>query len=221
MVGSAPGPLSAYAVKVSLTTRTTALVAMAIALVAALALPATLGVSSARAHADLVSTDPVDGAELTAEPTQIVFTFSESLLPDFVRFLRISDTGETNDLPVTSVDNNVATVGWPADLGPGVWTVEYRVVSQDGHPVNGSISFNVAATPTPSPTPTPTPSPTTTPTPAPSPTADPTTAPAPEPSPTTSPAADTTGSTTGWLIAGIAVIALAVVVIVGLVVRRR
>lgn len=196
--------------------------ALVLALLMSLGLPAALGLTPARAHADLVSTDPTDGAELASAPSNLVFTFSEPLLPDFVRFIRISDTGETADLPVTDVANNVATIGWSSDLGPGIWTVEYRVVSQDGHPVNGSISFTVAAAPAPTPTTSPTtsPSPTAAPTtaPAPSPTA---TTPAPTPSPSITPTSDTSGSTTGWLIAGIAVIGLAVVVIIGLVARRR
>jgi len=200
--------------------RVIAVLTMGFALVAGLLVPTLVNANHARAHADLVSTNPVDGSQLDVAPTDLTFTFSESLLPDFVRFIRISDTGDTADLPVTSVENNVATVGWSTDLGAGAWTVEYRVVSQDGHPVNGSINFTVNATPSPTPTPSPTAtvSPTTSPTPAPSPTADPTT---PAPSPSTSPAADTGGSTTGWLIAGIAVIALAIVVIAGLIVRRR
>ena len=173
-----------------------------------------------RAHADLVSTAPVDGSELAAAPSEVVFTFTEPLLPDFVRFIRISETGESVDLTATSIESNIARLAWPADLPAGVWTVEYRVVSQDGHPVSGSIFFSYgASTPTPSPTPTPTPTPTGSPTQTGTPDPVPTTAPAP--SPTISPTNDETGSTTGWLIAGIAVIALAIIVIIGLIVRRR
>jgi len=178
-----------------------------------------LAAAPASAHTDLVSTDPVDGAVLEAVPTEVTFTFSEPLLPDFVRFIRISPQGETTDLTAVSIENNVAILAWPADLPAGEWTVEYRVVSQDGHPVNGSIFFSYPeAGPTPEPTPTPVPTPTPEPTTAPAPTPDPTT---PVPSPTTTEASDETGSTTGWLIAGIAVIALAVIVIIGLVVRRK
>jgi copper resistance protein C len=180
---------------------------------------------AATAHTSLVSTSPENGAVLSSPPEEIVFTFSEALLPDFVRFLRISDTGEAEDLGVTEIDGAVARLDWPRGLPGGEWTVEYRVVSQDGHPVIGSIAFTYAsASPTPTPTPsptsaTPTPSPTTTPSPTSTPTPSPTDTPTSDP--TVEPAADTEGSTVGWLIAGIAVIVLAFVVIIGLVVRNR
>ena len=188
-------------------------------------LGAGVGAAPAQAHARLVSTDPVDGAMLTAAPTEVVFTFNESLLPDFVRFIRISPEGASEDLPIAAIENNVARLVWPSGLPGGEWTVEYRVVSQDGHPVNGSIYFTYPdARPTPTPTPTPTPDPTPTPTPTPG----PTTAPAPdpdvspiEPSPSITETADTDGTTTGWLIAGIAVIGLAVIVIIGMIIRRK
>jgi methionine-rich copper-binding protein CopC len=185
------------------------------------------GVSAApaQAHARLVSTDPVDGAALAAAPTEVVFTFNEPLLPDFVRFIRISPEGTSEDLPIAAIDSNVARLVWPTGLPGGEWTVEYRVVSQDGHPVNGSIYFTYPdGQPTPTPTPTPTPDPTPTPTPTPA----PTTAPAPdpdpstlEPSPSITEAADTGGTTTGWLIAGIAIIVLAIIVIIGMIIRRK
>jgi methionine-rich copper-binding protein CopC len=182
------------------------------------------GASVASAHTALVSSTPENGAALSAAPEEIVFTFSEPLLPDFVRFLRISDTGEAEDLGVTEVDGATARLFWPPGLPGGEWTVEYRVVSQDGHPVIGSIAFrypSASPTPPPSPSPTntsPTPSPTQTSTPVPTstPTDD-----IPTPDPTLEPASDEQATTVGWLIAGIAVIVLAFVVIIGLVVRNR
>lgn len=177
-----------------------------------------LSATPASAHTDLVSTDPVDGSVLQEAPTEVVFTFSEALLPDFVRFIRISPAGESVDLTVAAIENNVATLNWPVGLPGGEWTVEYRVVSQDGHPVNGSIFFTYPdAGPTPEPTPTPDPTPSPDPTTAPAPSPDPTT---PVPSPSVTEAADETGTTTGWLIAGIAVIGLAIIVIIGLIIRR-
>ncbi len=180
---------------------------------------------AATAHTSLVSTSPENGAVLSTAPEEIVFTFSEALLPDFVRFLRISDTGDVEDLGITEVDGAIARLDWPRGLPGGEWTVEYRVVSQDGHPVIGSIAFTYdSATPTPTPTPTPT---SATPTPSPTGTPEPTSPVTPTPTdtptsePTVEPAADTEGSTVGWLIAGIAVIVLAFIVIIGLVVRNR
>ena len=63
---------------------------------------------SASAHADLVSSSPQDGDVLDAPPTELVFTFNEPLLPDFVRFIATSPDGQTGDLIITGVDGNPA-----------------------------------------------------------------------------------------------------------------
>lgn len=159
---------------------------------------------SASAHASLVSSSPEDGAVLDAPPTQLVFTFSEPLLPDFVRFIATAPDGQTGDLIIAGVDGPAATITWPAGAAAGDWSVSYRVVSQDGHPIEGGITFSYAA---------------------PAPTATPTTAtPTPTVSPTVSPAADTVGTGTGtsiWVVVSLVAIAIFAIGIIVLVVRRR
>ena len=170
---------------------------------------------SAAAHSELVSSDPADGASLDAPPTTVSFTFNEPLLPDFVRFIATDPAGQTGDLPVSAVEGPTATIDWPAGAPGGEWTVQYRVVSQDGHPIEGGITFTyAAASPTASPS-SPSPSPTSA---APT-SATPTSA---APSPSTSPAADTSDGTSGVLIASLAVGAIVIIgVVVALVARRR
>jgi methionine-rich copper-binding protein CopC len=176
---------------------------------------------SATAHSELVSSDPADGASLDAPPTTVSFTFNEDLLPDFVSLVATNPAGVTGDLPVASVEGPTATAEWPANAEGGEWTVSYRVVSQDGHPIEGGITFSFEGpAPTSSgPAPTsavPTTAAPTTPAPT---TAAPTSA---APSPSTSPAANTTGGSSGVLIAALAVGAIVIVgVVVALVARRR
>lgn len=175
----------------------------------------------AHAHSELVSTSPEDGQVLEAPPTEVTFTFNEDLLPDFVSFVATSASGEVTDLVVIGVDGPTSVVAWPTEAPGGEWRVDYRVVSADGHPVDGSITFSyVAESPSPSPTPTPTPS-----TPSPSPT---TSSATPEPastsaapSPSAVPASESSGPSTGWIIAIVGVGALIGIVVVGLVARRR
>ncbi len=181
------------------------------------------GVATAQgvhAHSELVSSDPADGAALDAPPTTVSFTFNEDLLPDFVRFIATDPAGQTGDLPVGSVEGPTATISWPAGAPAGEWTISYRVVSQDGHPIEGGITFNYsAASPSPSPS-SPSPSPTSAAPTSPSPTSAAPTSVAPSPS--TSPAADTGGGTSGVLIAALAVGAIVIVAaVVALVARRR
>lgn len=178
----------------------------------------------ALAHSDLEASTPFDGEVLSAAPTEVTLTFNEDLLPDFVNVVAQDAGGAVTELALVSVDGPTAVVAWPADLPGGQWRVDYRVVSQDGHPVEGAISFSYpAASPSPSsasPTPTPTPtseSPTPVPTTA-TPTPIPTSASA---SPTDSPAPDDSPTNTGWIIAGIVVLVLVVVTVIGVAVRRR
>jgi len=175
---------------------------------------------SAHAHSELVSSDPADGAALDAPPAAVSFTFNEDLLPDFVRFIATDPSGQTGDLPVSSVEGPTAAIDWPAGAPAGEWTVSYRVVSQDGHPIEGAITFSYAA-------PSPTASPTrTTAAPTESPTSAAPTSVAPTsgaPSPSVSPAADTTSSgVSGWAMTAIAVgVIVIVAVIIALIARRR
>ena len=170
---------------------------------------------SAHAHSELISSDPAAGATLDAPPARVSFTFNEDLLPDFVRFIATDPSGQTGDLPVSSVEGPTAAIDWPIGAPAGEWTVSYRVVSQDGHPIEGAITFSYAA-----------PSPTESPTSAAPTSAAPTSAAPPTstaPSPSISPAADTTSSgMSGWAIAAIAVgVIVIVAAIIALIARRR
>ena len=186
-------------------------------LVVLLLLVLVAGGGIAQAHSELVSTTPEDGQVLDAPPTELTFTFNEDLLPDFVNFVATDPGGQVLELAVSGVNGPTATVAWPAEAPGGEWRVDYRVVSQDGHPVDGGITFSYAAE-SPSPTPTsaaPSPAPTTS-------SAEP--APAPtsaEPSPTVAPTSDSSGLSAGWIIAIIAVVAIVIIAIVGLLARRR
>lgn len=189
----------------------------AAALAVALLTPGAMLAPAALAHSELVSSDPADGATLDAPPQTVSFTFNEALMPDFVRFIGTDPSGATGDLPVSSVDGPTATIEWPAGAPGGEWRVNYRVVSQDGHPIEGGITFTyAAASPTASPT-------SAAPTSAAPTSAAPTPAPTSAlPSPSTSPAADTSEGSSGLLIAGLAVGAIVIVgVVIALVARRR
>jgi methionine-rich copper-binding protein CopC len=111
----------------------TVLVAGALALVATiLALPAS-------AHAGLVSIDPADGATVTAAPSRVTLTFDEDMAEPAVVLVTGPD-GQRADVGHTRVSGAVVSVG--VDLpSPGRYTVAFRAVSADGHPVADQKSF--------------------------------------------------------------------------------
>ncbi|MFB9633155.1 copper resistance CopC/CopD family protein [Streptomyces spiralis] len=104
------------------------------------------GAGPASAHAVLRSSDPADGTVLKAAPASVTLTFSESvgLLDDSFRLFgpdgRRVHTGEARHAPGHS---DTAEVAFPAGLGQGTFTVAWRVVSADSHPVSGAFTFSV------------------------------------------------------------------------------
>ncbi|MFE2520363.1 copper resistance CopC/CopD family protein [Streptomyces mirabilis] len=104
------------------------------------------GVGGASAHAALTGTDPQDGSVLKTAPTEVTLSFSESigLLDDSFRVLdpdnrrvHTGDPGHTGDR------SDTARVTLPKGLGTGTFTVAWRVVSADSHPVSGAFTFSI------------------------------------------------------------------------------
>lgn len=96
----------------------------------------------ATAHDALVSTSPEDGATVTGSPDVVELTFNNPVQNQFgeVAVLGSDDAEYQQGEP----DVVGATVTQPiAELSDGRYTVAYRIVSSDGHPVSGSFSFTV------------------------------------------------------------------------------
>ncbi|WP_228120771.1 copper resistance CopC/CopD family protein [Streptomyces fagopyri] len=104
------------------------------------------GVGGASAHAALTGADPEDGSVLKTAPRQVTLTFTESigLLDDSFRVLdpgnRRVHTGEPGHADGRS---DTARVTLPKGLGTGTFTVAWRVVSADSHPVSGAFTFSI------------------------------------------------------------------------------
>lgn len=184
-----------------------AVLAAAVVALAALVVPA----APAFAHDELVSTDPSADAVLDALPSQITLSYSADILDaEGATVIEVTDaagTSLTDGAPTVS-----GTVVTQALAGPasGAVTVVWRVVSSDGHPIDGTFAFSVPAAPTPTATPTPT----TTPSAAPSPEPTVTVTAAPAPAENTSEA-----SLLPWILLAIA-LALVVGAVVWLAVAR-
>lgn len=105
-----------------------------------------LAPSPALAHDVLTSSTPEDGQTLDAAPEEVVLTFNNEPL----------ETGEGNAISVTGPDeettyetgdlvfdgNDVSTELEPLDQA-GDYTIGFRVVSSDGHPIQESLSFTL------------------------------------------------------------------------------
>lgn len=105
---------------------------------------------SACAHVSLVSTSPGENSTVDHLPAQVVIEFNEPLI--------IIGAENPNSLTVTSQSGSSATSGEMQVSGSkisialneampeiGEFTVNYRVVSGDGHKVSGSYNFTVSS----------------------------------------------------------------------------
>jgi copper transport protein len=97
--------------------------------------------SGASAHASLVSAEPSDGSVLSVAPKTAQLRFNEPVTPAVVTL--IDAAGKTrSDVVVSSVDQTV-TLTLPDNLPRGTQVVSYRIISDDGHPVGGSLLFSI------------------------------------------------------------------------------
>ncbi|MEU7750289.1 copper resistance CopC family protein [Micromonospora sp. NPDC049101] len=114
--------------------------AAVLAVLVALLVPA----APAWAHNSLKSATPARDATVPSAPTEVALEFMQRLDPAFTTIVltdaakRKLATGE----PV--VAGAKSTVQVTDTLPNGTYTVAYRVVSVDGHPVQGSYPFTVA-----------------------------------------------------------------------------
>ena len=100
-----------------------------------------MGSGPASAHASLVGSDPAEGAKLDAAPSAITFTFNENIgNPAYIAVT--APNGSKIDVgDVRAIDNKV-TATLPDVDQKGRYTASYRVVSADGHPVEGTIHYS-------------------------------------------------------------------------------
>ena len=106
-----------------------------------------LSAGPATAHASLVATDPAEGAQLDRAPRTLTLEFSEAIEPTFVAVNLRLDGGAPERLSSRTEGRRI-TAQTPAAASSGAassWQVDYRVVSADGHPITGSVSFTVTA----------------------------------------------------------------------------
>lgn len=104
---------------------------------------------TASAHSTLTGSDPKDGAVIATVPQRVTLTFSEQVAmgDDAIRVLEPSgkraDIGELHDLCSGSV------VKYGVDLRDGLpdgtYTVAWRAVSADSHPISGAFTFSIGA----------------------------------------------------------------------------
>ena len=102
--------------------------------------------AGAFAHAHLQQPLPAAGSEVEASPQALTLNFSEGIETQFSGVTLTGPQQKAIPLgkPVRS-DNNKAQLTVPVEqaLTPGAYTVDWHVVSVDGHKTKGQYTFTV------------------------------------------------------------------------------
>jgi len=108
--------------------------------VAALAICA----SPAAAHNELIGSIPEDGSTVATTPEVVELAFDEPVQREFDQVAVLDeDDGHHEQGKVEIVGGRVRQpVG---ELEPGTYRITYRIVSADGHPVTGTVTFTVSS----------------------------------------------------------------------------
>lgn len=113
---------------------------MALVLMALLTI---VGTQPALAHAQLLSTEPLANAVLSAAPEVAQLVFNEPVSPLVVSL--IAPDGMVTDLTDATTSGETLGVHLPPTLGEGTHVLNWRVVSLDAHPIAGALVFSIGA----------------------------------------------------------------------------
>ena len=110
---------------------------------AILAVLVTLAAGEMHAHSKQETTFPEDGAVLAVAPDFVSLSFDAPMRITMISLT--SEAGDTFDLERSDAMEPVTEFrATPPPLPEGRYTVEWRGLSSDGHPMKGSFSFEVA-----------------------------------------------------------------------------
>ncbi|TLG08826.1 copper resistance protein CopC [Nocardia cyriacigeorgica] len=107
----------------------------------------TLASGVASAHSSLVSSSPNAGESLPKAPDQVELVFNQAISPSFPTVAITAQSGERFDDGTATVEGEFVRTRVDRQVPAGTYTVGYRVVSADGHPITGSYEFTVTGTP--------------------------------------------------------------------------
>ncbi|GAA3178884.1 copper resistance CopC family protein [Nonomuraea roseoviolacea] len=107
---------------------------------------AAVGISlPARAHNVLISSDPKDGAALSAAPAVVTLVFDQAVRQGYAQVGVTGPDGAAMADGAASVAAEKVTVKVKPLTAAGAYVVGYRILSADGHPVTGKITFRLTA----------------------------------------------------------------------------
>ena len=118
-----------------------------ITLLAATATVLLVGMGSAQAHSELISSSPAADSVLDFGPPGVELEFNQNIQNRFVNVAVTAPDGTQVGQGEPSAQGAKVLLPIRDGVGSGRYTVGYRVTSADGHPITGSYSFTIALSP--------------------------------------------------------------------------
>jgi len=105
---------------------------------------------SAFSHTSMISSSPTQGEVLKSLPERIELNFDSPLMKIGKKevnqlLMRGPDKALISLTPVITFKSSISAMVTGKDRGEGLYKIYYRVVSQDGHPISGFISYTIGA----------------------------------------------------------------------------
>jgi methionine-rich copper-binding protein CopC len=86
---------------------------------------------------------PTANATLGAPPRELVLRFNNRIEKKLSKVRLVGATGQRQEVPVGITGRADTLTGALPALGPGMWRLEWQVLSTDGHVVSGAFSFRL------------------------------------------------------------------------------
>lgn len=101
-----------------------------------------MSASPALAHDQLIGSNPKNGAQLDKQPEWLELEFSGNI-QEVGTEIQVNHNGKDVSAGEIAVEGRKVTSALPDDLEPGDYEIVWRVVSEDGHPVSGTVKFTI------------------------------------------------------------------------------
>ena len=98
--------------------------------------------ATVKAHTQLLATTPENGSIVSAPPESVEFQFNEPVEPVPEGFVLLDPEGTQSDVTVVPQRDRVQ-VQLPDAMGQGTFVLAMRVISADGHPISGAVTFSI------------------------------------------------------------------------------
>ncbi|PSK98571.1 hypothetical protein CLV63_105245 [Murinocardiopsis flavida] len=97
----------------------------------------------ALAHNTLISSSPEDGKSVGTAPDEIVLTFNDDVMEGGNGIVVTAPGGTQVQDGEAAIDGPEASVGLESLTEAGEYTVDYRIISADGHPLKDKLTFTL------------------------------------------------------------------------------